>query len=213
VHAVVAAPEPLQSRRETILQVAEDVFAERGYDRARLDDVAQRVGIRRASLLYHFRDKGALYGAVLDSIFEDLIEGYRRVLDGDGSAGERLEQTVDTWLDVISRRPNIVRIMLREIAHGWSEHSRPWADRAKPIMQALVDVIEQGQAEHALRQTNGVHVLMVLTGASTFLTLGGTLVATSDTPAIADRATQRELLIAIFRKLLGTRGPRSVVDD
>jgi TetR/AcrR family transcriptional regulator len=213
VHAVAASPEPLQSRRETILRVAEDVFAERGYDRARLDDVAQRVGIRRASLLYHFKDKGALYGAVLDSIFADLIEGYRRVLDGEGSAGERLEHTVDTWLDVTARRPGIVRIMLREIAHGWSEHSRPWAERAKPIMQALVDVIEKGQAEHALRQTNGVHVLMVLTGASTFLSLGGTLVATSDTPAIADRAAQRELLVAIFRKLLGTRGPRSVVDD
>ena len=213
MHAVAAAPEPLQSRRATILRVAEDVFAERGYDRARLDDVAQRVGIRRASLLYHFKDKGALYGAVLDSIFADLIESYRRVLDGDGPAGERLEQTVDLWLDVTARRPSIVRIMLREIAHGWSEHSRPWAERAKPIMQALVDVIEQGQAEHALRQTNGVHVLMVLTGASTFLTLGGTLVATSDKPAIADRAAQRELLLAIFRKLLGTRGPRSVVDD
>jgi len=212
VHAAAPA-EPLESRRETILRIAEDVFGERGYDRARLDDVAQRVGIRRASLLYHFKDKGALYGAVLDSIFADLVEGYRRVLDGDGSAGERLEQTVDTWLEVTARRPNIVRIMLREIAHGWSEQSRPWADHANPIMQRLVEVIEQGQAEHALRQTNAVHVLMALTGASTFLSLGGTLVASSDTPAIADRAAHRELLVAIFRKLLGTRGPRSIVDD
>jgi TetR/AcrR family transcriptional regulator len=213
VHAVAASPEPLQTRRQAILQAAEDVFAERGYDKARLDDVAQRVGIRRASLLYHFKDKGALYGSVLDSIFEDLLTGYRRVLDGDGPAGARLEETVDLWLDVIARRPNIVRIMLREIAHGWTEHSRPWAERAKPIMQAMVDVIQQGQAEHALRQTNGVHVLMALTGASTFLSLGGTLVASSDSPVIADRATQRELLVAIFRKLLGTRGPRSVVED
>jgi TetR/AcrR family transcriptional regulator len=213
VRAATAAPEPQQSRREGILQAAEDVFAERGYDRARLDDVAHRVGIRRASLLYHFKDKAALYGAVLDSIFEDLVEPYRRVLDGDGPAGLRLEQTVDAWLDVTARRPNIVRIMLRETANGWSEHGRPWAERAKPIMQALVDVIEKGQAEHSLRRTNGVHVLMVLTGASTFLTLGGTLVATSDRPAVADRESQRELLVAIFRKLLGTNGPRSVVDD
>jgi TetR/AcrR family transcriptional regulator len=193
--------------------VAEDVFAARGYDRARLDDVAERVGIRRASLLYHFKDKGALYGAVLDSIFADLIDGHMRVLSGDGPAGARLEATVDLWLDVTARRPNIVRIMLREIAHGWGEHSRPWAERAKPIMQAMIGVIEQGQAEHALRQTNSVHVLMALTGASAFLSLGGTLVASSDSPVIADRATQRELLIAIFRKLLGTGGPRSVVDE
>jgi AcrR family transcriptional regulator len=213
VLAVAAAPEPLKSRRETILRVAEDVFAERGYDRARLDDVAQRVGIRRASLLYHFKDKGALYDAVLDSIFEELSAGYMRVLHGDGSPGARLEATVDLWLDVTARRPTIVRIMLREIAHGWREHSRPWAERTMPLMQAMIEVIEQGQAEHALRQTNSVHVLMALTGASTFLSLGGTLVASSVSPVIADRATQRELLLAIFRKLLGTGGPRSVVDD
>jgi AcrR family transcriptional regulator len=189
------------------------VFAELGYDKARLDDVAQRVGIRRASLLYHFKDKGALYGAVLDSIFEDLVAGYTRALAGDGPTGARLEATVDLWLDVTARRPNMVRIMLREIAHGWSEHGRPWAERAKPIMQAMVDVIEQGQAEHSLRQTNGVHVLMALTGASTFLLLGGTLLASSDSPIVADRAAHRELLVAMFRTLLGTRGPRSVVED
>ena len=206
---VTQGQEPQHSRREAILRAAEAVFAEAGYDRARLEDVAQRVGIRRASLLYHFRDKASLYSAVLESLVDDLARRYRRVLDGHGSAGARLERTVDEWLDFIAARPGLLPIMLRELADGASDAARPFAERAKGVFMALGDVIAAGQAERALRSTNAVQVLMTLGGAGTFLALGGRLVAPGTAePAVADRNQQRELLTAIFRKLLGTRGPR-----
>ncbi len=212
----VKTKEPQQSRRDEILEAAEAVFAEAGYDRARLEDVAQRVGIRRASLLYHFRDKASLYVAVLDSMLKDLESRYRRVLGEDGSPGARLERTVDEWLDFVAERPALVRLMLRELADGVNDHSRPFAERAMSVISALDDVITAGQAEHALRQTNGLHVMMIIGGASTFLLLGGSLINASATerfPPIVDRAQHRELLIAIFRKFLGTHGPRSITDD
>ena len=199
------------SRRDAILDAAEAIFAEHGYDRARLEDVARRVGIRRASLLYHFRDKASLYAAVLDSIIDDLADRYRRVLGRDAPAGVRLEQTVDEWLDVITARPALIRIMLRELADGVSDHSRPFTERALSVLKDVGDVIAAGQADHALRRTSGLHVMMILTGASAFLALGGAMVSTGSTerfPVIADRAEQRELLITIYRKLLGTQGPR-----
>ena len=208
--------EPQQSRREEILVAAEAVFAEAGYDRARLEDVALRVGIRRASLLYHFRDKASLYAAVLDSMLEDLVGRYRRVLGEDGAPGERLERTVDEWLDFVAERPALVRLMLRELADGVNDHSRPFAERAMFVLDAIGDVVTKGQADHALRQTNALHVLMIIAGASTFLLLGGSLInpsATERFPPIVDRAQHRELLIAIFRKFLGTHGPRAVTDD
>jgi TetR/AcrR family transcriptional regulator len=198
-----------------ILAAAEAVFAEHGYDRARLEDVAQAVGIRRASLLYHFHDKPTLYAAVLDGMLDDLLSRHRRVLDGDGPAGVRLEETIDTWLDFTAERPALIRIMLRELANGVSEHSRPFADRALPIVTALVDVISAGQSEGALRRTTALHVLMILAGASTFMTLGGAIYARNPTerfPVMVDREQHRELLIAIMRKLLGTGGPRPVID-
>lgn len=51
---------------DRILDVAEDVFARYGYLGARIDDIAQQVGIRRPSLFHHFPNKEALYKAVLD---------------------------------------------------------------------------------------------------------------------------------------------------
>jgi TetR/AcrR family transcriptional regulator len=214
VRGALVTQEPQRSRRDEILRAAEAVFAEAGYDRARLEDVALRVGIRRASLLYHFRDKTALYSAVLESLFDDLVRRYRRVLEGGGTAGARLERTVDAWLDFVAARPAILPIMLRELADGVTDGSRPFAERAKPVFAAFNEVISAGQAAGTLRRTDGVQVLMMLGGASTFLTLGGTVVASAgavEQPAIADRGRQRELLVAVFRKLLGTRGPGRVV--
>jgi TetR/AcrR family transcriptional regulator len=201
------------SRRETILEAAESIFAECGYDRARLEDIAQQVGIRRASLLYHFRDKTTLYAAVLDSLLGSLLDRYRRVLDVDAPPGQRLESSLDVWLDFIAERPALVRLMLRELADGVSDHSRPFAERAVLVLIALGDVVAAGQSEQSLRRTSALHVMTVLAGASTFLLLGGAIYSRDETmrfPALVDREQHRELLLAILRKLLGTGGPRPV---
>ncbi|MGH7287017.1 MAG: TetR family transcriptional regulator, partial [Myxococcota bacterium] len=61
VEALRSAPSKALRTRAAILAAAEAVFAERGFAAARLEDVAARVGIRRASIVYHFRDKRELY--------------------------------------------------------------------------------------------------------------------------------------------------------
>jgi len=205
-----------QSRREAIIAAAEAVFADHGYDRARLEDVARKVGIQRPSLLYHFHDKATLYGAVLDAILEDLVGRYARVLAGKGSTGERLERTVDEWLRFTTERPALLRIMLREMADGVSEHSRRFARRARALMTSMSDVVAAGQADHSLRQVDAGHMLMIIAGASTFLTLGGSVLNTTATerfPALADREQHRQLLLTMLRKLLGTSGPRPTLRE
>ena len=51
---------------DRILDAAEDLFAENGYSATSLADVADRVGIRSPSLYNHFKNKEALYQAVLE---------------------------------------------------------------------------------------------------------------------------------------------------
>ena len=51
--------------RRAVLDAGEELFAERGFEATRLEDIAVRVGIRRASLVYYFPDKRRLYDAVL----------------------------------------------------------------------------------------------------------------------------------------------------
>src|SRR5688572_16884785 len=95
----------LQTRAE-IVAAAERHFAERGFEAARLEDIAADVGIRRAAIFYHFGDKDELYAAVLDAVFD----GMRAAMPTSGSAAERLEASLLGWIDYVARRPTVARL-------------------------------------------------------------------------------------------------------
>lgn len=65
------------STREHILDKALELFTDKGYEGASMDDIAQAVGIRKASLYAHFSGKESLFTAV----FEDILAEYARVID------------------------------------------------------------------------------------------------------------------------------------
>ena len=70
-----AAPRPAKAERTraAVLAAAERLFARRGYAATRLEDVAEAVGVKRAALFYHVRDKQELYDAVIEDAFGALV--------------------------------------------------------------------------------------------------------------------------------------------
>ena len=80
--------EPVASPRQAasaILQAALVEFAQEGLAGARMDAIAAAAGVNKALLYYYFRDKEALYDAVLDDFFVRLLGRVTQALDGDGS--------------------------------------------------------------------------------------------------------------------------------
>ncbi|MEO3800781.1 helix-turn-helix domain-containing protein [Nonomuraea sp. B1E8] len=60
--------------RERIQQVALELFAERGYDKTTLQEVAERLQITRPALYYHFRTKEAILAGVVDRLVDSIDE-------------------------------------------------------------------------------------------------------------------------------------------
>jgi TetR/AcrR family transcriptional regulator len=122
-------------RRAAILGAAEALFAERGFDATRLE--AERVGVRRASLVYYFRDKRALYDAVLEELVGALYCEVERELSSAAPLDERVQAAVSSFVDFIAGRPSFARILLREIADG-SRHDPPRLVRHTAALHALI---------------------------------------------------------------------------
>lgn len=67
--------------RETILDAAELVFLDKGVSQTSLNDIAKRAGVTRGAIYFHFRDKLAIYNAIIDRIKfpqEELIDEVKR---------------------------------------------------------------------------------------------------------------------------------------
>jgi AcrR family transcriptional regulator len=62
-----------EARRQAILKAALQVFAEHGFEAARLDDVATRAGVAKGTLYLYFRDKEALFEALVRNAVSPLL--------------------------------------------------------------------------------------------------------------------------------------------
>src|SRR5262245_18668854 len=158
--------------RQAILRAAEQVFAERGYAGARMDEVAAEVGIKRASMVYYFRDKRSLYLALLEDVFGALLQRYRMLLAGPGSARERILACLEVWAQHVAERPGSVRILMWESARVRRASADPLAAELTPIQRTLAAAIEAGQRDGTFRLIDALRFLMIVTGATAFLTLG-----------------------------------------
>jgi len=100
---------------ERVLAAAELAFAAVGYGAAKLADIANRAGIRRPSLLYHFGTKEALYTQTVERCFERLRGALAQAMSAEGEFPERLERTVGRYVEFLDAEPQLARIVLREL--------------------------------------------------------------------------------------------------
>ena len=104
--------------RAAILDAAERLFAEQGYDATSLTQVGAAAGVSRGTPGYFFRSKADLYQAVLERSFADVREAVRagkaRALASNESPQTILAGAVSDYFDFLAARPNFVRLIERE---------------------------------------------------------------------------------------------------
>ena len=79
---------------DRILRCAAQVFADKGYHRASIRDIAQRVGMSLAGLYYYFRSKEELLFLIQDHAFGDILAALERALRGVTDPRQRLHLIV-----------------------------------------------------------------------------------------------------------------------
>lgn len=105
-----------EARRAAILDAALEEFSARGYEGARLEDVAQRAGIAKGTIYLYFADKEALFQDLVRSMVSPILGLLQQTREIDLPARALVELLIETFLREIygTRRRDIIRLILSE---------------------------------------------------------------------------------------------------
>ena len=152
-------PSPLRSRthgartRQSILDAAHALFAERGYSGAHVNDIVARAGTTKPMVYYHFGSKEGLFAAVLEEVYAGMrrIEGALQLADL--PPHEAMRRLVHVTFDYHAEYPDWVRLISVANIHE-AQHIRgspTVALRNSAVLDILRDLLARGAREGVFR--------------------------------------------------------------
>ena len=154
-------------RPDEILSAALEVFAERGFAAARIDEVARRAGVSKGAVYLYFETKEELFGAVVTQSIAPNLD----LLTGLAVSEVPFEPTVRAMFAMISQRvasdwrvSGIVKLVIAE-SRNQPELARIWHETMiAPALSLAARLIEAGQRQGAVRPGDVRYFAMGLMG-------------------------------------------------
>lgn len=106
------------SRREAILDAAEELFVERGFAAIAISEIAQKADVTKSLIHHHFGSKQELWDAVKKRSFEGYVEKQARLLEQREPSKELLRESFQGYFDYLKANPSLVRLFSWTLAEG-----------------------------------------------------------------------------------------------
>jgi AcrR family transcriptional regulator len=139
-------------RRDEILALATQIFADKGYASTTVREIADSAGILSGSLYHHFASKESMLHEIMHGFLDGTIEHYRATIAEGGAPLDVLRALVHDAFESLGANPAALAVMINEfnllvqfprfdyLREGAEETERMWTE-----------VIEQGMRTGAIR--------------------------------------------------------------
>jgi AcrR family transcriptional regulator len=101
--------------KERILQGAHDVFQRNGFSGATMQAIAEKSGVNKALLHYHFGTKTELFHAILQQSFSQLLPAVFMALNSEMPLRDKLRNVVELYLGTIIKNPELPLFVISEL--------------------------------------------------------------------------------------------------
>ncbi|MFQ5616077.1 MAG: TetR/AcrR family transcriptional regulator [Anaerolineales bacterium] len=139
-------PNVTVKRTNQIIEAAMMVFARLGFNKARMDDVAEEAGLSKGALYLYFKSKDALIRAILENFLARELAHAREVVDSDHSAAEKLDLFTEIMLSDFKKMQPLMSIYFEFMALAMRRKAVKEVIREffQDFMGILEPIIEQG---------------------------------------------------------------------
>jgi TetR/AcrR family fatty acid metabolism transcriptional regulator len=138
-----------EEKRRLILDAAVRVFARKGFHTCRVGDIAEEAGVAHGLLYHYFSSKDEVLETIFGETWAELLDAIRVVEDSDAAPREKLRQVAAILLRSWRRQPDLVRVLVREIARS-PEGARHRQDLSA-VLTAIERIVEHGQRDGSFR--------------------------------------------------------------
>ena len=152
-----------------ILQSAEVVFSEQGYERTTLDAVGEPVNVLGTAVLYHFKSKQFLYHETLRFAHMPLSKAITNDIDQSGTLEEMVTKIAVNLIGHCVERPNALKLFMREAAAATPGTNTIIGPMVGKALQTLFDAAEaQASPGKGSREIDPVLIFSMLIGVIGF---------------------------------------------
>ncbi|TYP93662.1 transcriptional regulator, TetR family [Fodinibius salinus] len=142
-----------QDTRSEILNVAREQFIAHGYDGARLQTIADGIGVTKAMIHYYFNTKQELFEQVYRRSAEQIFGKLSDTLDSDEVLFKKIESLIEDCLQIAKNEPEVVSFVITEGTRK--------ADWLQPAMEDQITVDLQGFDEELQKAASNYQIAAV----------------------------------------------------
>lgn len=122
---------PAPQRRDSILQVAQKLFADKGFHGVSIDEIARVTHVSPAIIYRHFESKQHLYDTVLQELSGKRESYVETVINSSNSFEDVLTGMTRIYIKSVAKNPDMLRIELQSLLEGNSVSSEFFKNRWK----------------------------------------------------------------------------------
>jgi AcrR family transcriptional regulator len=135
----VASRLPAARRRRQLLDVARQVFAERGFHPTSMNDIAEAAGVTKPVLYQHFRSKRQLYLELLDDVGGQLLEMIDAATTSAPGPREQVEAGFRAYFAFVDAHEDAFRVLFG----GGTRRDEEFSDKARQVEESIAEAIAE----------------------------------------------------------------------
>jgi len=139
-------------RYKAILRAAIEVFAEKGFHRCRISDVARQAGVAYGLVYHYFHDKEALLETVFEVSWGGFLARVREAAEGGSSLEEKVRGIAQVAFEAYRRDPKAVKVILLEIARSPAFEQARRRSELMEVIRLSEQMFVQARATGELRK-------------------------------------------------------------
>jgi len=153
-----------EKTKAIILKTASAEFSAKGFDGARMDEIADKSKVNKATIYYHIGGKEKLYEAVISDVLGNYAERLNSQVKKSRTFKSKMYSYILTFAEIIEEHPHIAPMMLREVAGGGKRLTEDAMSQMGEIIKTIREILNVAKNEgYTLPEKNPVvfHALTI----------------------------------------------------